>query len=142
MASERIDRIRAALNGFLRTGEFPPGAFAPDLEIRQASSIVDTAGTFQGPGAIEEVLEELRESFDDLRFEPERFAEAPTGEVVVIVRVRGRGRGSGIEIDNQIAWVGTYDETDALKRLEVFEEPAEALGSVGLPRAEPWTSSS
>lgn len=133
MASERVERLQAVLKAFLRTGELVPGAFSPDLEIRQASSIVDTAGTFQGPGAIEEALDELRESFGGLRFEPERFVEAPTGEVVVIVRVRGRGRGSGIEIDNQIAWVGTFDGTDALKLLVVFEEPAEALRSLGLP---------
>ena len=132
MPSERIDRLRTALEDYLRTGEFAPGTLAPDFEIHQASSIVDTAGTFHGPGAAEQVLAELRESFDDLRFEPERFAEAPSGEAVVIIRVRGRGRGSGIEIDNQVAWVGTFDAADALQRLVVFEEPEEALRSVGL----------
>ena len=132
MFAERIDRIEAALDAFARTGQFPPGAFAPDFEIQQTSSIVDTAGTFQGPAAVEEALGELRESFDELRFKPGLIAEAPGGEVVIVVRVLGRGRGSGIEIDNQIAWVGTYDENDALRRLVVFEEPAEALKSVGL----------
>lgn len=133
MSAERIDRIRASLEAFLRSGEFPPGSVAPDVEIQQASSIVDTAGTFRGPGAVADVLAELRESFDELRFEPERFHEAAGGEVVVIVRVLGRGRGSGIEIDNQIAWVGTFDENDVLQRLVVFEEAAEAFRSVGLP---------
>jgi ketosteroid isomerase-like protein len=132
VSSERIERIEALLESYLRSGEVAPGIVAPDLEIRQASSIVDTAGTFRGPGAIDEVLGELRESFDNLRFEPEQFAEAPGGEVVVIVRVLGRGRGSGIEIDNRIAWVGTFNEDDVLQRLEVFEEPSEALSSVGL----------
>src|SRR5687767_13974659 len=132
MPSERIERIKALLESYLRTGEVAPGIVAPDLEIRQASSIVDTAGSFHGLGAIDEVLGELRESFDNLRFEPEQFAEAPGGEVVVIVRVLRRGRGSRIEIDNRISWVGTFNEDDVLHRLEVFAEPWEALSSVGL----------
>ncbi|MDQ2676529.1 MAG: nuclear transport factor 2 family protein, partial [Actinomycetota bacterium] len=102
------------------------------FELRQASSIIDSAGTFRGRDAFREVLGELQESFADLRFEPERFAEAPGGEVVVLVHVRGRGVGSGIEIDNRIAWVWTFAPDDALSSLEVFEDPAEGFRSVGL----------
>ena len=76
-------------------------------------------------------MQELAESFDDMRFEPEKFLEAPGGEIVVFIRVRGRGRGSGVEMDNRIAWVWTYRD-DKVVRVVVYEEPAEALEAVGL----------
>ncbi len=132
MAAENLDRLRAALDRFARTGEIASAEVAPDFELRQASSIIDSAGTFRGPEAFRAVLGELEESFESLRFEPQRFLEAPGGEVVVRVRVLGRGVGSGIEIDNHIAWVFRFDADGAIWRLEVFEEPAEAMRSVGL----------
>ncbi len=128
---DRVDRIRASLEAFNRTGEITPGLLAPEFELHQASSIVDTAGVFHGAGAFEQALAELAESFESLRFEPERFAEAPSGEVVVVVSVRGRGRGSGMEIHNRIAWVWTFDG-ERVGRLEVYEDPAAALERVGL----------
>jgi ketosteroid isomerase-like protein len=133
MGTERIDRLRAGLDAFERTGRIEPGLISPDFELHQASSIIDSAGTFSGPDAFQRVLSELQESFGDLSFERERFVEAPGGEIVVLVHVRGRGRGSRIEIDNHIAWVWTLDEDGVIRRLVVHEEPADALRSVGIP---------
>ncbi len=132
MDTDRIGRIRAGLEAFARTDEIAPGFLAPHFELRQAASIIDSAGTFQGPDAFQRVLSELEESFEDLSFLPERFVEAPGGEVVVLIHVRGRGRGSGIEIDNHIAWVWTFGDDHAALSLVVYEEPGDALRSVGL----------
>jgi len=131
MATERIAQIRAGLDAFRRTGKITAGFLAPDFELRQATSIIDSAGTFHGPDAFQDVLEELQESFENLSFEPERFVEAPSGEVVALIHVRGRGRGSGIEVDNHIAWVWTFSE-EQVALLTVYEDPADALSSVGL----------
>jgi ketosteroid isomerase-like protein len=111
-------------------GELDADFFAPDFELRQASSIVDTAGIFHGKDAVRDVMRELEESFEELGVEAEEFIEAPTGEVVVFVRMRGRGRGSGVEVDNLIAHVWTFRDEKAL-RLVVYEEPDEALESSG-----------
>jgi ketosteroid isomerase-like protein len=70
-------------------------------------------------------------TFEQLRFEAERFTEAPGGEVVVLIRARGRGRGSGVGIDNRIAHVWTFRDDKAV-RLVVYEEQAEALKAAGL----------
>ena len=105
MTQGRIDRLRAGLETLTRTGEPPIGFLAPEFELHQASSIVDTAGVFQGPDAIRDSLSELRGSFENLSFEAERFLDAPGGEVVVLVHASGRGIGSGLEVDNHIAWV-------------------------------------
>jgi ketosteroid isomerase-like protein len=116
---------------FNRTGEIDVSYLAPDFELHQASSIIDTAGVFHGPEAFRGVLSELRESFEELSVEAEDFMEAPGGELVVVVRVRGRGRGSGIELDNVIAHVWTYRDDQAI-RMVAYEEKADALEAVGL----------
>jgi ketosteroid isomerase-like protein len=135
MSSDRVERLRASLEEFSRTGKIPADYFAPDFELHQASSIVDTDGVFRGPSASQASLNELGGSFEDLRFEPERILEAPGGELVVLVHARARGRASGLELDNHIAWVWTFKEGKAA-RMVVYEEQADALEAVGLPRSE------
>ena len=130
MSQENVNRLRAALAAFER-GEADIELLSADFELRQASSIVDTAGVFRGRDAIGTSLQELREAFDELSFEADKFIEAPGGEVVVLVHARGRGRGSGVDIDNHIAWVWTFRGDQAVS-LFVYEEQAEALEAVGL----------
>ena len=131
MSRRSADRLRASIDAWNRTGEIPADDLAPDFEVRQAPSIIDTAGIFHGPDGIRDVMQELAESFEALSFEPEKFFEAPGGEIVVLIHVQGRGRGSGVEMDNHIAWVWTYRDDKAV-RLVIYEEPAEALEAVGL----------
>ena len=131
MPQRNLDRLRSAIETLNQTGEIATDGLAPDFEIQQAPSIIDTAGVFHGPEGVRDSLRELAESFEDLTFEPEQFLEAPGGEVVVLIHARGRGRSSGLEIDNHIAWVWTYRDDKAV-RMVVYEEPAEALEAVGL----------
>jgi len=126
-----IKRLRAGLEAFNETGTLPSVPTAPDFELHQASSIVDTAGVFRGEDAFRSTLDELEESFEDLTFEGERFFQAAGGEILVLVHVKGRGRASGLEIDNHIAWVWTFRD-DLAVRLVVYEEPEVALRAVGL----------
>jgi ketosteroid isomerase-like protein len=130
-SEENVARLRAGIEAFRRTGRIDSGFLAPDFEVHQASSIVDTAGVFRGPDAPQASLRELEESFEELSFDAERFIEAPGGEIVVFIHARGQGRGSGVKIDNHIAWVFTYRD-DKPVRLVVYEEQAEALEAVGL----------
>jgi ketosteroid isomerase-like protein len=132
MAEEAIERLRAGLDAFNRTGEIDADLFDPEVEMIQASSIIDTAGEFQGPDGLVAALGELRGAFDDLRFELEDVSEAPDGRFVEVIRVRGRGKGSGLEMDNRIAWLVTLRE-GKISRLVVYEEPAEAFDAVGIP---------
>jgi len=131
MSRENIDRLRAAYETFNQTGEIVVDHLAPDFEMQQASSIIDTAGVFHGPNAFRDVLRELDEAFEDFRTEPEKFIEGPNGEIVVFVRALGRGRGSGAEMDNRIAHVWTFRDGKAT-RMVAYEEQAEALEAVGL----------
>ena len=135
MPSKLIERLRAGIEEFNRTGSVPSGLYAPDLELHQASSIVDTAGVFHGRGAPQASMDELSESFEDMSFEPEGFHEAPGGEVVVLIHARGRGRASGLELENHIAWVFTFRD-GMVSRLVIYEEQADALEAVGLSRSD------
>ena len=123
-----VEQLRAAYEAFNETGEVVVSHLAPDFEMRQASSIIDSAGVFHGPTAFRDVLRELEEAFEDFRTEAEKFIEAPTGEIVVLVRVLGRGRGSGAEMDNRIAHVWTYAGDKAV-RMVAYEEQADALAA-------------
>jgi ketosteroid isomerase-like protein len=133
--SERLERLRAGIEEFNRTGAIPTDFYAPDFQLHQASSIVDTAGFFEGPDAPQASLDELSESFEGMTFEPERILEAPGGEVVVLIHARARGRASGLELDNHIAWVWTLRDGKAT-RLVVYEEQGDALEAVGLSRSD------
>jgi ketosteroid isomerase-like protein len=139
MSQENIDRLRASYETFSRTGEYDIDLLAPDFEMHQASSIIDTAGVFRRE-ALRDAWRELQESFEELNMEAEKFIEAPDGEVVVLIRMQGRGRGSGVEIDNRIAHVWTWRD-DEVARMVVYEEPAEALEAVGLPEQSAPTDS-
>src|ERR687888_595748 len=131
--SQNIERLRASIEAFNRTGQVDLSFVAPDFEMHQASSIIDTAGVFYGREAIQQAQNELKESFENLTYEAEEFLETPDGRILVFIRARARGRGSGIEMDNRIAWVWTFRDDKAV-RLDVYEERDEALAAVGLKR--------
>jgi ketosteroid isomerase-like protein len=130
MSQENVNRLRARYQA-ARPGAWGDGLLAPDFELHQASSIIDSAGIYKGSDAIRDVMAELEDSFEELRVEAQRISEAPGGEVVVFVHISGRGRGSGIQLDNLIAHVWTFRDDTAI-RLVAYEEPAEALKAVGL----------
>jgi ketosteroid isomerase-like protein len=126
-----VEQLRAAYEAFSETGEIVGSHLAPDFEMRQASSIIDSAGVFHGPNAFRDVLRELQEAFDDFTTRAEKFIEAPTGEILVFVHVLGRGRGSGAEMDNRIAHVWTFRGEKAV-RMVAYEEQADALAALDL----------
>ncbi len=126
MSQENVERVKRAY-----AGDLDPDLLAPDFELHQAPSIIDTDGIFRGRDAIRDVLRELEESFEDFRMEAEKLIEAPDGDVVVFIRARGRGRGSRIEVDNHVAHVWSY-RGNTIVRMVVYEEQADALEAVGL----------
>ena len=131
MPDELIERLRAELDTFNRTGRIGMDLFDPEIEVIQASSIIDSAGVFHGEGGLRDVVGELREAFDDLRFEAEDVLPATDGRIVVFIRVHGRGKGSGMQMDNAIAWIATAHD-GKFTRVVVYEERADALAAAGL----------
>ncbi len=61
MSQENVERLKRAY-----AGDPEPDLLAPDFELHQASSIIDTDGIFRGRDAIRDVRRELEESFEDV----------------------------------------------------------------------------
>jgi len=131
VTEDRIERLRAALIEYVRSGESETGFLAEDFVLYQSASITGTAGVFRGRSALRQSREELEEALEGIRYWPQEFLLAPGGEVVVLVHARARGRASGVETDNHIAWVWTF-EGDLATRMVIYENQAEALAAVGL----------
>jgi len=130
MSQENVGRLRSGYE-LLSRGTIDVELIGADFELVQASSIIDSAGIFRGRDAVQEAIQEVRGSFDDLTFTPEEIIDAEDGQLLVLVHARGRGRGSGMVVDDHIAHLWTFREGKAV-RLVIYEEPSEALKAVGL----------
>lgn len=111
----------------------PEANFEPDFELYQAAELLGTVGTFHGPEALNQVIAELRDAFDDVRFRPVSIKTVDDERYVAIVRFSGTGRGSGVGVDREIAHVWRIRDGLA-SRLEVYWEPADAARSPILAR--------
>jgi hypothetical protein len=116
---------------FNRRSTIPHANFAENFELHQTAAMLGTVGTFHGPGALDEVIAELHEGFENVRFSPEVIRRVDGCRLVVVVRFIAKGRASGVQVDHNIAHVWTREGVQA-KRLEVYWEPREALEAVGL----------
>ncbi len=132
MASSNIERLRAGYEGLAATGRWPaaPGLLGPVFELHQ-DPILDNAAVFRGAEAPAALMALTAESISEPTVQPERFIEAPAGEIVVVVRVSGRGRASGIAINRQQAHVWRFEGEQA-REMTVHGSPAEALRALGL----------
>jgi ketosteroid isomerase-like protein len=101
----------------------------PEVHVDQTRRVFNPA-SYDGYEGLLSALGEVRDAWEQFALEPEEFIDA--GErVVVIHRVRARGRGSGVQLEARSASVYTLRDGRVV-RLVVYDEPAEALASVGL----------
>ena len=137
MASSNVERVRAGYEALAATGSWPTeqALLGPDFELRQ-DPILDIARVFRGAEAPAALLALTAESVSEPTVQPERFIEAPTGEIVAIVRISGRGKASGIAMNREQAHVWRF-EGDAAREMTVHGTPHEALRALGL---EEWPS--
>jgi ketosteroid isomerase-like protein len=122
--------LRRGYAEFNRLKTIPRPFFADDFELFQAAEVLGTVGTFHGPGALDQVVAELHDAFDEVRFSPLNVERVSEEVFVFVVQFSGTGRGSGISVDRPIAHVWSIGGPRA-SRLEVYWEPAEALEAVG-----------
>jgi len=130
MSQENLSRLRAGYAALSR-GTIDVELLAADFELSQASSIIDSAGTFRGRDAVREAIEEVSSSFEELEFTPEEIVDVGDGQILVLVHARGRGRGSGMAVDDRITHLWTFRQGKAV-RLVIYDEQSEALHAVGL----------
>jgi ketosteroid isomerase-like protein len=102
---------------------------APEVHLDQTRRVLNPA-SYDGYEGLLRGLGEVRDAWERFTLEPERFIDAGD-RVVVIHRVRARGRGSGVELEARSASVYTLRDGRVV-RLVVYDEPSDALESVGL----------
>jgi ketosteroid isomerase-like protein len=85
----------------------------------------------RGPGAALRFFEEIDETMEELRLEPQEFIDAGD-RVATRLRHHGRGKGSGVEIDEELYHQVATFRDGRIVRMEYFAEWDEALAAAGL----------
>ena len=101
----------------------------PDFELDMSQRVFNPT-TYEGHDGIRRFYREVREVWEEFRWDPEALHDAGD-RVVAVLRSYGRGRASGVEIDRQVAMVWTVREGRA-SALQFYLDPGEALKAAGL----------
>jgi ketosteroid isomerase-like protein len=112
------------------TAELVPQLFDPEVEVRQMTTVVDTAGDFHGYQGLTEVAREIVQAIPDIGYVAEEI-RAAGDQVATVALVSGSGRLSGAPFEARIGQLFTIRNGRVL-RLEAFDDPAEAFRAAGL----------
>jgi ketosteroid isomerase-like protein len=124
MSEENVAVVRGIYQAWLE-GRSAREWIDPDVEYVNPPDAVE-GGTRRGRKA----FAGIRDAYDDVRVEPERYIDAGS-EVVVIARITGTGKGSGVGMDFRQGYVWTLRDGKAV-RFRWFNEPEQALEAAGL----------
>jgi ketosteroid isomerase-like protein len=91
-------------------------------------------GTYRGYGGVQEFWTRWRNAVGKLHFTIEELIDAGN-QVVVIARRRARNEQTGLSVDDKIAQVFTFDESDKCVRVQEFHSREAAVEAAGM-RAE------
>jgi uncharacterized protein len=101
-----------------------------DFELDMSARLVNP-DIYRGHEGIRRFYGEVRDVWEEFRWEPQHFLEADN-KVVVLVHSHGRGRGSGLEMARDAAMVWTVRDGRAVS-VRFYIEQTKALESVRLP---------
>jgi ketosteroid isomerase-like protein len=134
MSEEHIEALRVGYEA-LRRGDLKTGLAMvdPHISVFDHDHVLDTPRAYEGPEGIARMVSEAAESFDDHRYEAERFTDA-ADRALVAVRRRGRGKASQVEVDESQWHLWTF-RGDTAVELRIFVSEAEALVAAGLSQS-------
>jgi ketosteroid isomerase-like protein len=131
MSRETVEIVRHAL------GEFASGdlervaaCFHADFEGVIAPELSAEPDTYRGRDGIQRYFDSFREAFEDIRFEPEDFADAGDA-VVVAICMRAVGKLTKIPVEQHNAGVWTVRE-GKVARIDTYATFEQALAAAGL----------
>jgi ketosteroid isomerase-like protein len=101
-----------------------------DFELDMSARLVNPE-TYRGHEGLRRFYREVRDVWEEFRWEPQHFLEAEN-EVVVLVHSHGRGRGSGLEMARDAAMVWTVRD-GCVVSVRLYIEQAKALEAVRMP---------
>jgi uncharacterized protein len=100
-----------------------------DFELDMSARVLNPK-MYRGHAGIRRFYREVREVWEEYRWEPQRLVPV-ADRVVVLLHAHGRGRGSGLEIARDAAMVWTLREGRATS-LCFYRDQAEALEAAGV----------
>lgn len=131
MMAHRVDVVRASWDAFNRGARDElVELFDPDLEID--SPLAAFRGRpYRGREGFRDWFRDVDESFKGFDMHLDEVRELPDGRVLGLGSIRFVGRGSGLELDQEFAWLVTF-EGDLIRKLKVLPDQAKALELAGL----------
>jgi len=130
MSRENVDKTSHWIEAYNRRDfDAALASFDPDVDwVLPAHQSSDSA---RGTAAVRHFLEELDESFDELRLEPQEFVDAGD-RVATRLRYFGRGKESGTEMETEMYHqVATFRDGKIVRMEYVTSWPA-ALEAAGV----------
>lgn len=129
VASEDVQTLLHAYEGFNLTGEIPVEVFDPDVEFVQVEGFAGT-GTNRGVEGVRKVLAGLLDAFESLKMRPRGVLAEQDGQVLMLVAITALAKGSRIQVketmfhlwemrDGRISrWQAFAEENPAREALE------------------------
>jgi ketosteroid isomerase-like protein len=130
MSQENVEIVRRAYETF-NAGDISGwlALHSPDAELHDLP-VLPGAAVHRGHAELRTWAEQMIETAEDLRFEPQRFIEA--GDFVLAsVRGTGKGRGSGVPAEISFFHVAEFGD-GKIRRLRSYATEDEALEAAGL----------
>jgi uncharacterized protein len=126
MASENLELARRGVAVF-NSGDLDAveELLADDITIDFSASISPYAGVYSGKDDARRFMEEAREAWEMIRWEPREIIEVGPDEVLIDNVMRARGKGSGVEVEGRGAQLWTARD-GLLARMRLFQSREEA----------------
>ena len=125
MSQENVELVRR-IHARLDDQNWTSDLIADDIEYVNPPYAVEP-GVRHG----REVFKVVRETYEDFRFEADRFVEAGDDVVVALGRYSASGRASGVSVTGDHGYVWTIRDGRAV-RFEWFQSHREALEAAGI----------
>jgi ketosteroid isomerase-like protein len=103
----------------------------PEIEVQYRGQLIDKAATYHGHAGVRQLMESIRENFDEFHVEVEECIDHDE-HVVVALHQRATGKASGAPVDIRIGQVWTLRNGRAV-RWRIYRSKDEALAAVGAP---------
>jgi ketosteroid isomerase-like protein len=138
LSQENVEVVRRIYELVLASGrlgdpaaaEVMPQLFDPEVELRQMSSMIDTAGDFHGYQGLADAAREILQATTDIGYVAEEV-RAVGDQVATVALVSGTGRLSGAPFESRTGQLFTL-RNGRVVRWEAFDDPADAFRAAGL----------
>jgi ketosteroid isomerase-like protein len=130
MSQEHVDKVRKFIDAYNRR-DFDTAVENFDPEIEWVMPARQRSDSGRGPGAALRFFEEIDETMEELKLEPQEFIDAGD-RVATRLRHHGRGKGSGVEINEELYHQVATFRDGRIVRMEYFAGWDEALDAAGL----------